>query len=57
MPLLLNRRTRVPAFAVSVFFHLMNNWLFDIAIFPWLMLAAPLLYFPPDWPRKFLGFS
>jgi len=56
VPLLLNRRTRVPAFAVSVFFHLMNNWLFDIAIFPWLMLAATLLYFPPDWPRKFLGF-
>ena len=57
VPLLLSRRTRVPALAVSLFFHLMNNWLFDIAIFPWLMLAATFLYFPPEWPRIFLGFA
>lgn len=51
VPLLLWRRTRWFAFVVVVVFHLLNAWLFHIGIFPWLMIAATLLFFPPDWPR------
>ncbi len=51
VPLLLWRRTRVPAFLVLVAFHLMNANLFSIGIFPWFMIAATLLFFPPSWPR------
>jgi hypothetical protein len=49
VPALLWRRTRVPAFAVLVLFHLTNAYLFSIGIFPWLCIAASLLFFPADW--------
>lgn len=52
VPLLLWRRTRIPAFLLSLVFHLANSQLFTIGIFPWLMIAATLLFFPPDWPRR-----
>src|SRR4030095_8615659 len=38
----------VPLF---VFFNLMNSWLFTIGSFPPLMLAALLLFVPPEAPR------
>ena len=53
VPLLLWRRTRVFAFVAAVLFNLINSVLFDIGIFPWLMLGALLIYFPPDVPRRF----
>ena len=52
VPLLLWRRTRPWAFAAAVAFHVLNRCLFNIGIFPELMLAATLLFFSPDWPRK-----
>ncbi|MGH2532086.1 MAG: HTTM domain-containing protein [Thermomicrobiales bacterium] len=55
VPLLLWRRTRPFAFAAAVLFHLTNAELFSIGIFPWLALAATLLFFPPDYPRRLLG--
>ncbi len=54
VPLLLWRRTRLPAFLLAASFHVMNAWLFRIGIFPWLMLAATALFFEPDWPRRIL---
>lgn len=51
VPLLSFRRTRWFGLALAVCFHLVNARLFEIGIFPWLMLGATLLYFPPDWPR------
>lgn len=54
VPLLLFRTTRVPAFVVACLFHLTNVWLFGLYIFPWLMIAATLLFFPPDWPLQIL---
>ncbi|MCZ6918335.1 MAG: HTTM domain-containing protein [Gemmatimonadetes bacterium] len=51
VPLLLWRRTRIAAFAAAVLFHLFNHTLFDIGIFPWLMIPATLLFFSPTWPR------
>ena len=51
VPFLFWRRTRVPAYLAALAFHLTNWYLFNIGIFPWFMIAATLLYFPPDWPR------
>jgi len=52
IPALLWRRTRIPALVLAVLFHLTNSGLFEIGIFPWLMLAAMGLYLAPDWPRR-----
>ncbi len=54
VPLLLWRRTRAMAFAGAVLFHLLNARLFSIGIFPWLMLAATIIFFPPEVPRRLL---
>ena len=53
VPLLLWRRTRLFAFAAAVVFNLINAVIFDIGIFPWLMLGALLIFFPPDLVRRF----
>ena len=55
VPAMLWKRTRIPAFAGVTLFHLMNSQLFGIGIFPWLMIAANLLFLPPDWPRRLVG--
>ncbi|HVS03288.1 MAG TPA: HTTM domain-containing protein [Thermoanaerobaculia bacterium] len=52
VPLLLWRRTRLATFLVLVAFHVTNSQLFNIGVFPWLMIWATLLFFPPDWPRR-----
>jgi hypothetical protein len=52
VPLLLWRRTRPFAFAAAVVFNLMNAVIFEIGIFPWLMLGALFIYFPPDLVRR-----
>ncbi|MEX2309855.1 MAG: HTTM domain-containing protein [Pirellulales bacterium] len=54
VPLLLWRRTQKVAFCFAVAFHLANAFLFNIGVFPWLMIAATLVFFPPDWPRRLL---
>ena len=51
-PLLLFRRTRVPVMIVYFGFHLMNHFLFNIGIFPWLTMAATLMFLDPDWPQQ-----
>lgn len=53
VPLLLWRRTRLFAFIAAVLFNLVNAVIFEIGIFPWLMLGALLIYFPPDLARRF----
>ncbi len=50
--LLLYKPTRVLGICTSVAFHLTNDWLFDIGVFPWFMLASTTLFFEPDWPRR-----
>lgn len=52
VPLLLWRRTRTITFVITCGFHLSNSVTFDIAIFPWLMIAASTVFFAPDWPRR-----
>lgn len=51
-PLLLYRRTRPYALVAACMFHLTNAALFEIGIFPWLMLAATTLFCDPSWPRR-----
>ena len=53
VPLLLWRRTRLFALVAAIVFNLINSVIFDIGIFPWLMLGALLIYFPPDLMRRF----
>ncbi len=53
---LLWRRTRVWALLMTVVFHLSTWFLFpQIGVFPWLMLAGALVFFPPDWPKRLAG--
>lgn len=54
VPLLLWRRTRLVAFAFVAAFHLTNFGLFEIGVFPWLMLAGTLIFFPPEAFRRVL---
>jgi vitamin K-dependent gamma-carboxylase len=54
VPALLWRRTRVLAFFAAASFHLLNSQLFSIGIFPWLMLGATFIFFPPHATRRFL---
>ena len=55
VPMMLWRRTRLLAYAGTIFFHMMNTQLFQIGIFPWLMMLGTLIYFPPEVPRKLLS--
>ncbi|MFN8707949.1 MAG: HTTM domain-containing protein [Planctomyces sp.] len=54
VPLLLWSRTALPGFLLLIAFHLMNSVLFQIGLFPWLMIAASTIFFRPDWPRRLL---
>ena len=55
VPLLLFRKTRAIGYLVAVAFHLSNAYLFTIGIFPWLMIAATLIFFSPSWPRQLMA--
>lgn len=54
VPALLWKPTRAIAFTMAVIFHLMNAALFDIHIFPWMMLVCSTIFFEPDWPRRLI---
>lgn len=54
VPLLLWKRTRMPAYVAVVIFHVMNHFLFTIHIFPWFMILATTIFYEPDWPRRLL---
>lgn len=53
VPALLWKKTRIPFFIFICIFHIMNSQLFQIGIFPWLMLGSSVLFFPPESIRKF----
>ena len=52
---LLWRRSRPWAYAVLVIFHVATWMLFAIGVFPWVMIAAALIFFDPDWPRQLVA--
>ena len=49
---LLWRRSRPWAYAVVVVFHVLTWLLFPIGMFPWIMMTAALIFFPPHWPLR-----
>jgi vitamin K-dependent gamma-carboxylase len=49
---LLWRRSRPYAYGAVVFFHLLTARLFNIGMFPYLMIAGSLLFLDPSWPRR-----
>lgn len=60
VPLLLWKRTRVVAFLFAAAFHLLNDQLFLIGVFPWFMLVTTAILFFDFWPafwRKLKWFS
>ena len=46
IPALLWRKTRTIAFFLNIFFHLFNSAVFQIGVFPYLMIAISVLFFP-----------
>jgi hypothetical protein len=50
VPMLFLRRTRRVAILSMLAFHAANSLLFDIGVFPWLMIAATLIVLRPDGP-------
>ena len=54
VPALLWKKTRIWAYSIAVFFHLMTGALFNIGMFPYIMIVSALIFFPADWPRKWL---
>jgi vitamin K-dependent gamma-carboxylase len=54
-PLLLWKRTRLAVAIVYVAFHLSNHFTFEIGIFPWMTIGMTMLFFDPDWPRRWLA--
>ena len=48
VPALLWKKSRNIAFILILAFHLLNSQLFGIGIFPWFMIAATLIFFPPE---------
>jgi len=51
--LLLSRRTRVPAYLAVLGFHAATGMLFNIGMFPWVMVGATTVFFDPAWPERF----
>lgn len=51
-PLLIWRRTRLWALGAAVLFHLLNLTIFNIGIFPFLMVAWTLLFLDAGAPRR-----
>ena len=50
------RRTRIWAYLAVLFFHIFTALLFDIGIFPWLMIAITPIYFRPSWLRDLISY-
>lgn len=55
--LLLWRRTRLFAIVLAAAFHFTNVWLFNIGVFPWLMIATSVLFLENSTPRRWFGGS
>ena len=49
---LLWRRSRPVAYLAVIAFHVATAALFQIGVFPWVMIASTPIFFAPDWPRR-----
>lgn len=50
--MLLHRRTRMIAYLAALVFHIHNNYIFTIGVFPLMASACTLIFFAPDWPLQ-----
>lgn len=50
-----NKKTRSYAYAAVVFFHLTTGWLFQIGVFPYVMIVATWIFFSEDFHKKFIS--
>ncbi|GIX00873.1 MAG: type I deoxyribonuclease HsdR [Pirellulaceae bacterium] len=57
VPALLSKAMRKPAFMAAIIFHCANAYLFNIHIFPWMMILATTIFFAPDWPVRTLSLA
>jgi len=53
---LLYKKTRVFAYILVVLFHLMTNVLFNIGLFPMIMISSTLIFFSTAFHEKLLGY-
>ncbi len=51
---LLHRKSRGIAYLLALFFHVATWVLFNIGMFPWIMMLGAALFFPPEWHRQVL---
>jgi hypothetical protein len=54
--LLFNKRTRVFAFVLVVFFHVFTRVLFPIGMFPFVMIISTLIFFESNFHKKIILF-
>ena len=52
--ILIYKKTRWLGIILILIFNIFNSWLFIIGIFPFLMIAATLLFLEPDTPGKWM---
>jgi hypothetical protein len=48
--------TRLLAYFGVIFFHVLTGWMFQIGVFPAVMIGATLIFFSPNWHEKLLHF-
>lgn len=53
--LLLNKRTRKLGFISVIIFHVLTWWLFNIGVFPWVMIILATVFFEPEWFEPFIN--
>lgn len=53
--LMLNRKTRAPAYGLAIGFHFLNSRLFAIGVFPWMMIVVTTIFFDYDWPKQMIA--
>lgn len=53
--LLLNRKTRLIAYAAVLIFHVLTAILFPIGMFPYIMIATALIFFSAEFHKKIIG--
>ena len=48
------KKTRIPAYAAVVIFHILTGLLFPIGVFPWVMIGLTLIFFPASFHKNIL---
>ncbi|WP_394848091.1 HTTM domain-containing protein [Pendulispora brunnea] len=52
VPFLLWKKSRPFAYAAAVSFHVITARLFQLGMFPWIMMGSALIFFDASWPRR-----